>query len=181
VDGSGGITIGMDPGYTDGYQPGFINIENLQIQNVYDGNSPNTFTDYNGSTATYQNGAAGIYLERADHIDIQGCTITNNGEGIFGAGQGSFGWLMTNITLDGNSLYNNGEVGSDFVHGTYLEAIDTVYEYNNYGPMRAGSAGAAIKDRGIGTVIKYNYIDGGSHQLELPSRNTVRNMYSGMS
>ena len=75
---------------------------------------------------------------------------------------------MTNITLDSNSIYGNGNVGSDHEHNTYLEGIDTLYQFNNYGPLRNGAGGAGLKDRSVGTIIRYNYIEGGAHQLQLP-------------
>ncbi len=102
-----------------------------------------------------------------DHINIQQCILNNNGLGIFGAGQADFERLMTNITLDGNSIYGNGIIDGEGEHGTYLEGIDTTYEYNYYGPMRASAWGNALKDRGVGTIVEYNYIDGGAHQLDL--------------
>ena len=150
-----------------GYKPGYLVIQNLQFQDCYEGNSVNTFTDYDGSTKTYGPVGAGIYLERCDHVTIQDCVVTNNGEGIFGAGQSGFDRLMTNITLDSNYIYGNGDVGSYLEHNTYLEGIDTVYEYNYYGPLRPGAGGCGLKDRSVGTIICYNYIDGGAHQLDL--------------
>jgi hypothetical protein len=169
VDGMGGIVIGTRPGYVTGYKPGYIQIQNLQIQDVYHGDTgTNTFTDYNGIVKTYGLVGAGVYIERGDNITVKSCTIDNNGEGVFGAGQSGYDRLMTNVTLDSNYIYNNGDIGSYRQHNTYLEGINTVYQYNHYGPTRVGSGGAGLKDRGVGTVIRYNYIDGGAHQLQLP-------------
>jgi PKD repeat protein len=168
VDGSGDVVIGNRPGYAIGYKPGYILLQNLQFQDCYQGdNGGNTFTDYDGSTKAYGSVGAGIYLEMADHVTIKNDVVTNNGEGIFGAGQSSFARLMTDITLDGNSIYGNGNIGSSQEHNTYLEGINTVYQFNRYGPVRGGSAGAGLKDRSVGTVIRYNYIVGGGHQLDL--------------
>jgi hypothetical protein len=75
---------------------------------------------------------------------------------------------MTDVTLDSNYIYGNGNVNSYTEHNTYLEGVDTVYQFNHYGPTRSGSAGAGLKDRSVGVIIRYNDIEGGQHQLQLP-------------
>ncbi|MCY2989606.1 MAG: fibronectin type III domain-containing protein [Planctomycetota bacterium] len=169
LHGSGAILVGTRPGYADGYKPGYVTIQNLQIQRCYVGNNPNTFTDYDGKTKTYSTVGAAIYLYRAEHVTISNCVITDNGEGIFGAGQASFDRLMSNITIASNQIFNNGNIGDNHTHNTYLEAIDIVYEFNHYGPVRAGATGNGLKDRSVGVVIRGNYIEGGAHDLQLPS------------
>jgi hypothetical protein len=167
LHGGGAIIVGTRPGYADGYKAGYVTIQNLQIQRCYSGNSPNTFTDYNGAQLSYGRVGAGVYLYRADHVTIRNCVITDNGEGIFGAGQSGFDRLMTDITISSNHIFNNGNIGVDKQHNTYLEAIDTVYEFNQYGPMRSGAGGNGLKDRSVGVVVRGNYIEGGAHELQL--------------
>src|SRR6185503_20831142 len=45
--------------------------------------------------------------------------------------------------------------------------VNTVYQFNRYGPLRTGSVGGGLKDRGAGTVIRYNFVQGGGHLLDL--------------
>jgi hypothetical protein len=165
LSGAGAVVFGTKPNYTAGYKPGYVTLQNLEIKNAY---SANTFTDFDGSVKHYGGVGAGVYLERADHITLKRDVIHDNGEGVFGAGQSSFDRLMTNITLDSNYIYGNGNLNSYSEHNTYLEGIDTVYQFNHYGPVRDGSWGAGLKDRSVGTIIRYNYIEGGGHQLQLP-------------
>jgi len=176
LHGSGAIVVGTRPGYVAGYRPGYVTIQNLQVQRAYAGNDPNTFTNYDGTLKAYSTVGAGIYLYRADHITIRNCVITDNGEGIFGAGQASFDRLMTDITVASNDIYNNGNLGSNRTHNTYLEAIDTVYEYNHYGPMREGAGGNGLKDRSVGVIVRGNYIEGGAHELQLPASENQVNL-----
>lgn len=165
IDGSGCLMIGTRAGYVSGYNPGYLLVKDLEFANCY---SANSFTDSDGSVKNYGPVGGGIYLERADHVTLQNNIVDGNGEGIFGAGQPGFDRLMTNITLDGNYIYNNGNIGRFTEHSTYMEGIDTVYQYNHYGPLRAGALGASLKDRSAGTIIRYNYIEGGAVSLQLP-------------
>jgi protocatechuate 3,4-dioxygenase beta subunit len=159
------LLIGQAPGMDAGYSPGYLNVSNLELRNAYSQNFPNTYTASDGTTREYVMGC-GIYIEDGDHITISGCDIHGNDEGVFGAGQGD-ARNLENITLDGNTIYGNGTVNSYSNHNTYIEGINTIYEYNFYGPLRSGSEGAGIKDRGAGTIIRYNDITGGGHLLDL--------------
>ncbi|QDU24182.1 beta strand repeat-containing protein [Urbifossiella limnaea] len=165
LSGYGAVVVGARPGFKDGYKPGYLTIQNLQIQNAY---QAYTFTDYNGTIKTYGTVGAGVYLERADNVTLRGNTINSNGEGVFGAGQSTFNRLMSNLTLDGNYIYGNGNPNSYLEHNTYLEGIDTLYQNNRYGPTRSGSLGAGLKDRSAGLIIRNNYIEGGAVQVQLP-------------
>ncbi|MEQ1807937.1 MAG: hypothetical protein ABL900_21355, partial [Burkholderiaceae bacterium] len=50
---------------------------------------------------------------------------------------------------------------------TYLQSVGLVLEFNRYGPMRSGATGNQHKDRSVGSVIRYNFIEGGAHSLDL--------------
>jgi hypothetical protein len=165
LSGYGGLVIGARPGYSVGYKPGFIQVQNLQFQNFY---SAYTFTDFDGTVKPYGYVGAGIYIERGDHITLKNNIVNANGEGVFGAGQSTYDRLMTDITLDSNSIYGNGNIGRDHEHNTYIEGINTLYQFNRYGPLRAGSLGAELKDRSAGLIIRDNFIEGGAHELQLP-------------
>ena len=165
LHGFGAIVVGNRPGFSPGYKPGHLQIRNLEIANCH---TSSTFRDADGTTRRYGMVGAGVYLERCDHVTISGCSIHDNGEGIFGAGQSTFDRLMTDIVVEANVIRDNGNVGSDREHNTYIEAIDTTYRFNDYGRLRPGALGAGLKDRSVGTVIEFNRIVGGSHQLQLP-------------
>lgn len=42
-----------------------------------------------------------------------------------------------------------------------------VIEFNRYGPMRSGATGNQLKDRSVGTVVRFNRIEGGAHSMDL--------------
>ncbi|MFT6249069.1 MAG: hypothetical protein ACJAZQ_002281, partial [Cognaticolwellia sp.] len=139
--------------------PGYIEIKNLEIRNGYVDSS---FTAQNGSTSNYNGFAAGIYLRSAQNVLIENCVIHNTGQGVYAWTGGGDNWwdgMVENVTLRSNHFYNNGHVSSWTEHLTYLEGLNTVYEYNHYGRQRPGAFGSALKDRGAGTVIRYNYFE----------------------
>lgn len=165
LHGYGAVVVGTRPGFAQGYKPGYVTIRGLDVRGCAVGNA---FIDVDGTRRTYGNVGAGVYLERCDHVTVSGCVIHDNGEGIFGAGQSTFDRLMTNIVVDSNRIFGNGNVGSEREHNTYIEAVGTLYQFNRYGPLRSGALGAGLKDRSVGTVIRGNWIEGGLHQLQIP-------------
>ena len=156
----GVIKIGGSNTPPDGL-PTYITIDNLEI---ISGRPPYQFTDDNGQTQTYAENAASIYVEKGANLIIRNCTIRDSGNGIF---IGAFSGDSENILIEYNYIYDNGIVGSVFHHNTYTEAIDMTFQYNRYGPLRAGALGNNLKDRSAGLVVRYNWIESGNRQLDL--------------
>jgi parallel beta helix pectate lyase-like protein len=154
-----GVVFIMPNSNDDAPLPGYIEIKNLEIKNGY---KTSNFTAENGATLAYEGFAAGIYIRSCQYVTIENCVIHDNGQAIYawtGAGGNWWDGLASNITIRGNYFYNNGQTGSYTEHQTYLEGLNTIYEYNYYGPQRSGAWGSDLKDRGAGTVIRYNYFD----------------------
>ena len=57
--------------------------------------------------------------------------------------------------------------GSIYEHNAYTEALGIVYQFNHFGPLCASCLGNNLKDRSAGTVVRYNWIEGGNRQLDL--------------
>jgi len=151
-----------------GYKPQYIEIANLQVQNAYDNNH---FKYSNGETGAFLQDSAGIYIVAAEHIVITNCTITANSNGFVVASGDSSGGTegdeSRDITLQYSNVYGNGIPGQNGGHNIYSEASGIVYQYNHLGSPAAGSLGNNLKDRSAGTVIRYNWIESGSHMLDL--------------
>lgn len=156
----GVIKIGGSNTPADGL-PSYITIENLEIRS---GRPAYNFTDYNGQTQTYSSNAASIYVEKAAHLIIRGCTIHDSGNGIF---IGAFDGQTEDILIEKNYIYDNGISGSYYEHNTYTAAIGIIYQDNRFGPLRSGAGGNNLKDRSAGLVVRYNWIEGGNRQLDL--------------
>src|SRR4051794_38646853 len=64
------------------YTPSYINISGLELRGAYRGTGdggPYTFTDSHGTVQQWADFAAAVYMNGANNITIQNCTIHNNG------------------------------------------------------------------------------------------------------
>ncbi len=138
--------------------PAHIIVEKLDIRC---GRPPYTFSDDGGSSQTYRDNAASIHVEAGENITIRNCRIHDSGNGIFVT------WLACEVLIEGCYIYDNGIEYSIYQHNTYTEAAGITYQYNRFGPLRANCGGNNLKDRSAGTVIRYNWIEGGNRQLDL--------------
>lgn len=141
--------------------PAYIVIENLEIRS---GRPPFSFINDGGGTSSYASNAASIYIEKAEHLIIRGCTLHDSGNGIF---SGAFNGQTRDHLIEGNHLFGNGNEGSAFHHNAYTSAIGIVYQYNRFGALRSGADGNNLKDRSAGLVVRYNWIEDGNRQLDL--------------
>ena len=123
--------------------PDYVIIENLDIRS---GRSPFTFTDDSGQPGSYSDNAASIYAVSGDYITIKNCILRDCGNGFFASHQSS------NITIECCHIYDNGVEGSYYQHNNYTESNGIVFQYNHFGPLRAGCEGNNLKDRSCGTV-----------------------------
>jgi hypothetical protein len=141
--------------------PEYVVVEGLEVRG---GHPDYQFTDDHGQTRSYAINAAAIFVERARHLVIRDCEITDSANGLFVA---AFDGDTRDILIQNNYIHGNGNVGRAFEHNAYTAAIGIVYEGNRFGPLRAGSVGNALKDRSAGLVVRYNWIEGGNRQLDL--------------
>lgn len=152
----GGASIPADT------MPRYIVIENLDVRSA---RPPNTFVDDAGSTQSYVANAAAIWIEKGEHIEIRNNHIHDSGNGLFVSSADPN--VSRDILIEGNAIYDNGNVGSLFEHNAYTEALGITYQYNYFGPTKTGASGNNLKDRSAGLIVRYNWIDGGNRQLDL--------------
>ncbi|MCD6246576.1 T9SS type A sorting domain-containing protein [candidate division WOR-3 bacterium] len=138
--------------------PNYIVIENLDIK---DARPPYSFTNVQGQVGNYSNNASSIYVIEGDHITVRNCIIHDCGNGFFVSHNAS------NVLVEGCYIYDNGIEGSGYQHNNYTEAKGIIFQYNYFGHLRVGCNGNNLKDRSCGTVIRYNWIEGGNRQLDL--------------
>jgi len=100
-------------------------------------------------------------VEKGDHITVRNCVLEDNGNGLFVAA------ATSDMTIEGNYIFGNGNVGSIYEHNTYTAARGILYQFNRFGPLCSGCGGNNLKDRSSGTLIRNNWIEGGNRQMDL--------------
>lgn len=145
--------------------PRYIQIDGLEIRGAHPAYS---FSDSAGVRHNYEVFGACIWIERGQHITLADNEIHDCSQGIFSKSTDDGDFAVTrDLRIAGNYLWGNGIVGEDHEHNSYVQSIGVVYEFNRYGPLRAGALGNLIKDRSAGTVVRYNSLTGGAHALDL--------------
>ncbi|MEY8878997.1 MAG: hypothetical protein AB9M60_20980 [Leptothrix sp. (in: b-proteobacteria)] len=145
--------------------PHDIQIDGLAIRRAH----PNySFTDASGATKPYDMFGACIWVDRGTNITIADNEISDCQMAIFtkSTDDGAFA-QSKNIRIAGNYMWGNGISNDWFEHTTYTQGVGMVIEFNRYGPMRSGATGNQLKDRSVGTVVRYNRIEGGAHSMDL--------------
>lgn len=152
----GVIKIGGSNRPPDG-TPSWIEIANLEIRS---GRPPYQFTGRDG-LSDYVKNCAAVYIEKGDHLTIRNCILRDCGNGLFS------GSLSSDLLVEGCQIFDNGIENSIYQHNTYTESNGIVFQLNRFGPLRGDCPGNNLKDRSAGTVIRYNWIEGGNRQLDL--------------
>jgi len=160
----GVIVITLREGQRWGVKPRNIVLEGLDLRGAHPGNF---FTDQLGKRRRFSSSAAALFVERGEHIVIRHCNLTDSANGLFVASGDSEEVMSRDILVEANHIYGNGVANSFYQHNAYTEAAGIVYQQNRFGPLRPGAGGNALKDRSAGTVIRYNWIEGGAHLLDL--------------
>ncbi len=136
--------------------PSHIVIEGLHLRRAR-----GAYTDDAGAAGTYATNASAIYIEKGEHLVVRNCILEDSGNGLFIAPN------TADVLIEGNTLRGNGNPDSIYEHNAYTEALGIVYQYNHFEPLCAGCPGNNLKDRSAGTVVRYNWIEGGNRQLDL--------------
>ncbi|HLE10272.1 MAG: hypothetical protein A2504_04770 [Bdellovibrionales bacterium RIFOXYD12_FULL_39_22] len=135
-----------------------IMIENLDVSGAH---ASYRFYDTNGNLQSYSENAAAIHVVNGTNVTISNCLLHNSGNGFFS------GHYAANVVMQYNSLYDNGIVSNIYHHNSYTESFGITFQFNHYGPIKAGALGNNLKDRSNGTIVRYNFFDDGSRNLDL--------------
>jgi hypothetical protein len=140
----------------------YIVIESLEVRS---GQPSYTFTDDSGVQQTYSTSASSIFVELGENITVRNCRIHDSANGFFVASSESA--VSRNIMVEGNYIFGNGVSGSIFQHNNYTAAVGITFQYNRFGPPRAGAPGVNLKDRSAGLIVRYNWIEGGNRNIDM--------------
>ena len=146
------------------HPPMYIVFENLDVRNTRDANSTcYTFTDRDGAQQTYDVSGNAFRIEVGKHVIIRNCALSMCGNGLLNSGNSE------DVLVEGCYYHDNGNLPavSTAEHSNYTETKGICFQYNHMAPLMAGCIGNNLKDRSSNTVIRYNWIEGGSRQLDL--------------
>ncbi len=138
--------------------PAYVTVENLEIRS---GRPPYQFTDHSGSLQTYRDIASSVHVEVGEQITVRNCVLTDSANGFFTT------VLTTDVTVEECYFYDNGIFDGTYAHNAETESLGILFQYNHFGPLRAGARGNQIADRSAGTVVRYNWFEAGNRQLDL--------------
>ncbi|MBK8478294.1 MAG: polysaccharide-degrading enzyme [Opitutaceae bacterium] len=138
--------------------PQHLVVEGLDLRGA---RPPYSYTGANGAGGSYVNNAAAVYVEKVRHLVVRDCVLSDCGNGLFISPDSQ------DVLIEGCYIYGNGNAASAYEHNAYTEALGIVYQFNHFGPLRAGCNGNNLKDRSAGLVVRYNWIEGGNRQLDL--------------
>ncbi|GAC1649235.1 MAG: hypothetical protein NVS9B15_08350 [Acidobacteriaceae bacterium] len=133
--------------------PKYIIIEGLSTQHAYQAYS---YTGPTGTAGVWAAGAAAIRISNGQNIVVRGNEIYDNGNGFFNDSQVPESAMTRNVLLEGNYLHNNTTSAGRY-HQAYIQAFGQVTQFNYFGTLRSGGAGAQLKSRGAYDIVRYNY------------------------
>jgi hypothetical protein len=137
-------------------------VENLELRSC---RAPYTFTNSKGEKEAYEEGSGPVRFNVCNGVILRNCVMTDGGMGTI-----SSGGLTRDITIEGCYYVDNGleTPRGAYVHQSYTETLGMLYQYNHFSHLRKDCTGTNLKDRSAGNVIRYNWIEGGNKQIDLP-------------
>ncbi len=141
--------------HAPGIHPAHIVIENLDVRSA----RPAYSYPSSNQEIPYRRDAAAIYIESGENITIRNCHLSDSGNGLFVNGSGI---LVEHCSIQGNGIEESGTE-----HNVYSAADGIVFQFNHFGNLRAACLGNNLKDRSAGLVVRHNWFEGGSRQLDL--------------
>ena len=147
----------------DGTAADYVQIKNLELR------AANNLQQYRKKRSDagydYKDNAAGIFIRLGRNVLISNCVIHSCGNGI----QTTYGPDVSHAKISGCLIYDNGNhtnLDSSQEHNVYLCGTHTTVQFCRFGLPH--SDGNNIKDRGLDTIIRYNWIEGGKNrQIDL--------------
>ena len=113
--------------------PQYIVIENLDVRERAARATPSPTTPARGRRV--QANAARSTSSAASTSRSAAACSHDGGNGLF---VGIYNGDTQDVLVDGNYLYDNGNAGSAFEHNNYTAAVGIVFQFNRFGPLRAG-------------------------------------------
>lgn len=143
------------------WTPSYITFQGLEIRNA---RSTKTFKDSLGNDETWDQGASGIYAIRVNHLTVENCLITDSDQGVFTNTRMQNTVDHSDFTILRRNVFARNGTGHPTEHNAYIQSRRSLYEGNRFGAVWGGSS---LKDRGSGTVVRFNHIDSSARAIDL--------------
>lgn len=143
------------------WTPSYITIQNLELRNA---RSTKTFENSGGGTTAWSHGASAIYAVRANHLTVENCVIEGNDQGVFTNTRGYTEDDHSDVTILRRNTFTGNGTGQSTEHNAYIQSRRALYEGNFFGQVWGGSS---LKDRGSGTVVRFNHILSSARAIDL--------------
>jgi hypothetical protein len=117
------------------------------------------------SSCQWIDGAAGVYVGSGQYIDVEGNELESNSNGVFTATNASNnGWstLTLGVAVVGNDISGSGWSNEGQEHQIYFQSWYGLIEGNYINHYLSTAEGFPIKDRGLETISRYNYLQSDS-------------------
>lgn len=145
--------------YSDGpVTPSYIVIAGIHFDNTL---PPTQLVEPDGVTInTWQILSSCVRINMGSYLSAFGLEMNGCGWGFFSDfnDQRNWGGFTGEVMIDGNYFHGNGVSGDSGMHNVYAQSWLQVVQRNNVAGLADGSAGAQLKLRGIGEVVRYNWL-----------------------
>jgi len=149
-------------------QSQYIIIEGLHL--VHAGPSYTYTPPAGGAAVAWVNGASCINVRAGANLVFAGNDVDTCSDGIFSDFNANNAWggnVLWSL-WEGNHVHGSGVHGQAGTHQAYLQGWGQVLQFNRFDLMTSGAQGGNVKLRGIGEIVRYNYIgDGALRQIDM--------------
>ncbi len=161
------IGIARNSTQASSFKPGYIVISGLELTMTGPKTPMPTYTKTDGTTASYYSSGGAIYIYGGEHVVIRDCMIHDTPNGIVTACESAESSVSRDITVEHCLLYNAGKGGQYNGNNLMTEGVGLTLQFNRLGRGLNPNDNANINDHSAGTVIRYNWIEGGAKLVDL--------------
>ncbi|MCU1301707.1 MAG: Ig domain protein group 2 domain protein, partial [Candidatus Sulfotelmatobacter sp.] len=147
------------------YQTGNPGNEFVTVEGIHFRNATPSFTytpPGGGAPVAWIDGAACINVRHGYQLAFVGNDADGCSNGVFtDNNMNSNAWAgnVLGVLWEGNHIHNSGISGSFLDHQLYLQEWLEVIQFNRIDNYTPGAQGTNFKDRSLGTIFRYNYLD----------------------
>ncbi len=161
------VAVARNSTQPSSFKPGYIVISNLELTMSGPKTPMPAYTKPDGTGAGYYSGTGAIFLYGGEHVTIRDCVIHDTPNGIVAACETSEGSVTRDLTIERCWLYHAGKGGQYFGNNVMTEAVGLTVQFCRLDRGLNANDNSNLVDRSAGTVIRYNWIQGGVKLVDL--------------